>query len=460
MNQILGVFVGRAIGRLGLLLAALTLVAFGGASAAQDVAREVLGPDGEPVKEAKVHLVKRVDEEGESRLVVDKIDMATFKQELDLSGQDKSQVQLIVIEAPGCALGVYERDPWHQGDSPGDAFPTAFQLQEEYWVEGRVMDEAGNMVPDLKLFMGSFGEHHYRLPLILTALREKFAWTQTKTDRDGRFRFKGAIHDGHPRLPVGIIAEGLRDGKPMVGEAVLHFLAGQTFVDESGKHRLEKGDLGPDGHVMRLLPCDEVTGVVTDVTTGKPVEGAVIRIYGQVHGPDPRVKLFDSSNDDRIREFTTDKDGAFRITGVRIQKLAIIHPDYQAGNLVPVQDWRSRKLNKLEIKLPPLVDSEIKFVDAYSDNPVAAPMEIFLEMTPLFAGDGWSFDFDYNRRDCPYLYEIPTVNADSEGIIKCKLPVADGTYRFRMPKRNRDGSRAGEHILSRQFSLAGSIGGM
>lgn len=390
------------------LMATLTL----GLSAEDKLSSEVLGPDGKPVEKATLYRVRMQNPNHGQPWGVDQMDLAEWKSGKRFDDMDPHHFyEYLVIDSPGCALGIY------QGGLNG------FKLEKEFWVEGKVIDEKGKPVSDVELTLGKFGLYTYT-NVVLNPMAGKLPWVQTKTDKDGKYRFRGAVLENYGfDSGVEVSARKMQDGKPMVGASALSFISDSPLFDEARKQKshFEGGD------TIQLLACDEVSGVVLDSVTGKPIAGATIHFGSLIYD------LRGIDND----QFITGKDGTFSLKNVRVEMLGAEHPDYARGNLKPNKDWREKKHNKLVIKLAPLVETTIQFIDSHSGKTPLVPLE-FSYQAKMPAGESWMLEIS-EADNCSMFFTKERQKLDSNCVFKGRLPV--GTYQFecsmdRMRKEN------------------------
>lgn len=209
----------------------------------------------------------------------------------------------------------------------------------------------------------------------------KLPWVRTKTDKDGKYKFRGAVLQNYGFGGCAeVTARMMKDGKPMAGASGLAFISDDPFFDEARKqkNRLEGGE------VIKIHPCDEIFGVVVASLTVKPVAGATIHAGGLYYHSDG----YDDCN------ITTDKDGRFSINRVRCGMIGVEHTGYARRDVIPSANWREKKHNKLEIKLAPLVDTTIRFIDAHSGKAPLVPLEFSYGMEAP-AGDGWTLKYSW-----------------------------------------------------------------
>lgn len=379
-------------------------------SAAEKWPSEVIGSDGKPVEKATFHMVyeERADRSHAWTWGVDQIDLADWEKGLRFDDENQNrQFQYLVIESPGCAPGVYQY-----------AEPKVFTLEKEFWVEGKVIDVEGKPVPDAELTLGEFGLHTYT-HILLDVMAGKLAWVQTKTDKDGKYRFKGATLNGFGfDVGVEVMARVMKKGKPMVGGSALSFVSESPLFEEARKRRYFE-----EGEKITVRPCDEITGVVVDAVTGKPIAGADIMADGIFY--DPAL--------DKKGGIMTDKDGRFSISKVRCETLAVEHPDYFSGNLIPEEGWREKKHHRLEIKLAPLVKTTLRFVDSHSGKAPLVPLAFAYAMeTP--AGEGWMFKMKTDG-DCSPLISWEPLEIPADGVFVGKLPAGKCQIECLLPSR-------------------------
>lgn len=389
-----------------------------GLSAKEEMPLEVIGPDGKPVEKATFHLVWSKFENNQTTRGVDQIDLADWKRGIGFDTQENQRrTDFFILESPGCALGIYQFGA------------SAFKLEKEFWVEGMVIDEAGKPVPDVELTLGKFGLYTYT-NIRLDLMAGKLPWVQTKTDKDGKYRLRGAVLDNYDwDVGVEVSARITRNGSRMVGESGVSFVSDSSFFDKARKDKSFEG-----GEVITMLPCDEITGVVLDAVTGKPVERVLIQAKGL---------NYDTHEDPH---FFTDKDGRFTISGIRVGMLGADHSDYLQGNLMPEDGWREAKHNKLEIKLLPLVDTTIQFVDSHSDKAPLVPMEFSYEVK-LPAGAGWEFHKG-SYDSCGAVFRQEPQEVGPNGVFAGKLPSGSFQFDCGMVYRNKENSP-----YSRQVTL-------
>jgi hypothetical protein len=418
MNRMINTFFRR--GFMVVLMAILTI----SLSAQDKMPSEVIGPDGKPVEKATFHRVwqKRIHENHEERAwCLEQMDLADWKSGKRFEGLDTHHLfEYLVIESPGCALGIYQY---------GTNF---FKLEKEFWVEGKVIDEAGKPVSDVELTLGKIGLHSYT-NVLLNPMAGKLPWVQAKTDKDGKYRFRGAVLDNYGwNVGVGVSARVTKNGKLMVGGGCLTLISDSPFFDEGRKQK----DYFKGGEIIKILPCDEISGVVVDSLTGKPIEGATIKANGMFYHTDS----FQSGN------ITTDKDGKFSISNVRCEMLGVMHDNYSRGNLIPSANWREKKHNKLEIKLAPLVDTNFQFIDTHTGNAPLVPLE-FSYGVDAPAGDGWTLKID-EKDKCSAFFEQKSQKIGVDGVYAGKLPV--GKFQF---KCSMDRVREESSPYSKSFEL-------
>lgn len=419
MNRMINTFIRR--GFMVVLMATLTF----SLSAQDKLPSEVIGPDGKPLEKATFYRVwqKRIHEDSEEQAwFLDQMDLAEWKSGKRFEGMNTHNLfEYLVIESPGCALGIYQYGS------------NLFKLEKEFWVEGKVIDEDGKPVSDVELTLGKIGLHSYT-NVLLNPMAGKLPWVQTKTDKDGKYRFRGAVLDNYGwNVGVGVSARVTKNGKLMVGGGCLTLISDSPFFDEGRKQK----DYFKGGEIIKILPCDEISGVVVDSLTGKPIQGAMIEASGLVYDQDIYSK----------QKFVTDRDGKFTISGIRIAALSVQLGHYLEGNLIPEEGWREAKHNKLEIKLVPLVDATIQFIDSHSGKAPLVPIEFSYEFKAP-AGDGWSFntgDFD----SCAAAFHQESLEVKPNGVFIGKLPVGNFQFSYCMDRaRAEDSPYAGEFNLT------------
>jgi hypothetical protein len=418
MNRMIITFFRR--GFMFVLMATLTL----SLSAQDKLPSEVFGPDGKPVEKATFYRVwqKRIHEDHEEQAwCLEQMDLADWKSGKRFEGMDPHHLfEYLVIESPGCALGIY------QGGS------NVLKLEKEFWVEGKVIDEAGMPVSDVDLTLGKIGLHTYT-NVLLNPMAGKLPWVQTKTDKDGKYRFRGAVLDNYGwNVGVEVGARVTKNGKLMVGGGCLTFISDSPFFDEGRKQK----NYFEGGGIIKILPCDEISGVVVDSLTGRPIEGATIKASG----------MFYHTGSFQSGIITTDKDGKFSISNVRCEMLGVMHDNYSRGNLIPSADWREKKHNKLEIKLAPLVNTKFQFIDTHTGNAPLVPLE-FSYGVDAPAGDGWTLKIE-EKNKCSAFFEQKSLKIGVDGVYAGKLPV--GKFQF---KCSMDREREESSPYSKSFEL-------
>ena len=126
-----------------------------------------------------------------------------------------------VVDSPGCALGI-----WQFSHSSPNA---PLQLEEDYTVEGTVHDHLGKPVEGAELFIGKFGISTYtnvRLDLPGAIL----PFFTTKTDHEGRYRFRGAILQHFAwDAGVNLFARKKSADALVLGSRAISFIGPQAF---------------------------------------------------------------------------------------------------------------------------------------------------------------------------------------------------------------------------------------
>ena len=157
-------------------------------------------------------------------------------------------------------------------------------------VTGRVVDEAGQPVPEARITVWAKRELFGPRPAIKTERRSQYMeWATERqyessvltTDAQGRFEIDEGLPDGTP----AILWTSRPDGK----------LAGETTLIPSGSN---------DAIVLQLAPAAEVVGRVLD-EGGQALSGVSVQVYVKVGRMD-RV----------AREAESDGEGRFRVAGL------------------------------------------------------------------------------------------------------------------------------------------------
>ena len=335
---------------------------FSAEPAKKDGPLKIVGPDGQPVTEATVYVVYETSVRNSVvKWEVKKFDLKDSK---GFSSSNSGKFRFLVIDSPGCALGI-----WQHG-------LTELKLEKEFFIEGSVIDTKGEPVSGAELTIGRFGVSTY-LNVHLNRTGDALPWFQTKTDKNGRYRFRGAIIERYDfDSGAKILARATQNGVLMVGEKTQSFAGDIPFFAKTRKVKSHWGD-----SPLSISPTDNITGLVIDAQTGKPLPGAIVNIYG--------LKYENTTS--RSLNVTTGKDGRFEISKMRIDHLNISCKGYQYGRLLPEKTWRNSRFTKLNVPLRPLVNVRGRLIDTHSKGPPVLPLSLEFEFSDP-AGKGWTLD--------------------------------------------------------------------
>ena len=377
-----------------------------GAPELEAVPRDITGPDGKAVAEAVIH---EVHPTADGDWQVTKSDLETWAKR---GGDEKLggafSGSFLVIDSPGCALSI-----WQYG------LPTdSIHLQPEFWLEGEVVDEGGSPVAGADVTVGRFGVSTY-LHVYMNRVAEGLPWFRTTTDAQGRYRLRGAVIQGYSfDSGMEVLARAERDGATMMGWVVRSIAGDIEFYKEARNEPVHFGEGS-----LELRRCDGISGRVVDRVTGEAIKGAVLSHHGGIHHP-----LTIGS-----REVSSDHDGRFSLSGVRIGQLAIECPGYQSGRLVPQEDWRESGHFELLVAMRPRVDARVSLVDGHTGGAPVVPMSGSFQFSDP-AGEGWALEVN---RSCGSRSET-TVGFDAQGVFVGKLPAGKIDFRCFMGDSERN----------------------
>jgi len=367
------------------------------------------GPDGKALENVTVYDVRQVDgPDGGVECKVRKFKLEEYEAIMsDAEASQRHPGSFLVVDAPGCALGI-----WQYGLHGGE-----LQLQEEYFVEGSVVDGEGEPVPGAEVSLGRFGVSTY-LNVHVNRAGDQLPWFRTTTDEQGRYRFRGGIIQGYSfDSGVEVIARVEQDGVLKVGRATCSFAGDIKFFEEArkGARRFEEES-------VRVLPCDEISGAVVDAVTGLPAVGAKLSVYG----------LGYESQRLKSHEAATDAEGSFRFSKLRVHFIRIECEGYQSSRLVPVEDWRESGHTELAVAMRPMADAQFTLIDAYAKGAPIVPVSLHYAFEDP-AGEGWMLEVS---RGCGFGSEV-TMEMTETGLIAGQFPVGDLKLSCFMGRRER-----------------------
>jgi hypothetical protein len=271
------------------------LVALAMTGSAQAIQLTILMPDGSPATKARVEwrTLEFTPNEESGKLVVTPLDVNSKGEVIliDVEARSSYWNQLLVIDAPGAALAMHNF--FKSSES--------VKLVPAFEVNGRMVTNEMEAVADGNVSVTAFGINCY-VRISQSALWEGIPGFQAKTDEKGRFKLRGATYNGHESdSGAHLLGEAKVAGKKSVGSENASYLGNSLVLEKSGR---EPSATTEDLVELVVYPVGRVSGTILDGLTGKPREGARIRLmwpYGGYHG-NPTA--------------TADKDGSFSFEDV------------------------------------------------------------------------------------------------------------------------------------------------